>query len=210
MIQNFYDYQPNLPQTISSKERFNQAYDRALNAVQQAKTHWSALLTIREIEDRLSDINKALDEREEISLYFSEKIKEVEALPLPSNEKAKLQQEWQKLKAKAEKHLNALEEAFDELPCGYLDYEENKPETLTISEKSLKEYAYKESLINVPNEAKELYSKFLVAIQAIKEFHDYEREKKLNERDFISILGHIHNSEEFASNYIFGTWKKFH
>ena len=209
MIQNFYDYQPNIPQTISSKERFNEAYERALNAVQQAKVHWGALLSIEEIKEPLKDINKALDEREEISCYFSQKIKQVEALPLPSNEKAKLQQEWQKLKAKAEKHLNALEEAFDELPCGYLDYEENKPETLTISEKNLKEYATKESLINVPDEARELYNKFFAAISAINEFHRYEKEKNLNERDFISILGHIHSAEEFASNYIFGTWKKY-
>ena len=210
MIQNFYHYQPNLPQTISSKERFNEAYERALNAVQQAKVHWSALLSIKEIKEPLRDINKALDEREEISLSFSEKIKEVEALPLPSNEKAKLLQEWQKLKAETETHLTALEEAFDTLPCGYMEYEENKPETLRISDKNLKEYATQESLINVPNEAIELYSKFLAAIQAINEFHQYEREKNLNERDFISILGHIHNSEEFASNYVFGTWKKFH
>lgn len=209
MIQNFYHYQPNLPQTISSKERFNEAYERALNAVQQAKTHWGALLSIPEIKDRLSDINKALDEKEEISLYFSEKNKEVEALPLPSTEKAKILQEWQKIKAETEAHLSALEEAFDTLPCGYMDYEENRPDTLTISEKSLKEYATKESLINVPEEARELYNKFLEAISAINEFHRYEKEKNLNERDFISILGHIHSAEEFASNYIFGTWKKY-
>ena len=209
MIQNFYHYQPNLPQTISSKERFNEAYERALNAVQQAKVHWGALLSIEEIKEPLKDINKALDEREEISCYFSQKIKQVEALPLPSNEKAKLQQEWQKLKAKAEKHLNALEEAFDELPCGYLDYEENKPETLTISEKNLKEYATKESLINVPDEARELYNKFFAAISAINEFHRYEKEKNLNERDFISILGHVHSAEEFAKNWVYGTWKKY-
>lgn len=209
MIQNFYNYQPNLPQTISSKERFNEAYERALNAVQQAKTHWGALLSIPEIKDRLSDINKALDEREEISLYFSEKIKEVEALPLPSTEKAKLLNEWQKIKAETEAHLSVLEEAFDELPCGYLEYEENRPETLTISEKSLKEYATRESLIQVPDEARELYSKFLAAISAINDFHRYEKQKGLNERDFISVLGHIHNAEEFAQNWIFGTWKKY-
>lgn len=209
MIQNFYHYQPNLPQAISSKDKFNDAYDRALNAVEKAKTNWSALLSIQEVKDRLSDINKALDEKEEISLYFSAKIKQVEALPLPSTEKAKILQEWQKIKAETEAHLTSLEEAFDELPCGYLDYEENKPETLRISEKSLKEYATRESLIQVPDEARELYSKFLVAIKAINEFHTYEKQKGLNERDFISILGHIHNSEEFASNYVFGTWKKY-
>ena len=209
MIQKLYEFEENLPQTISSRERFNEAYDRALNAVQQAKTHWGALLSIPEIKDSLSDINKALDEREEISRHFSEKINEVEALPLPNNEKAKLLNEWQKIKAETEAHLTALEEAFDSLPCGYLEYEENKPETLTISEKNLKEYATKESLINVPDEARELYNKFLEAISAINEFHRYEKEKNLNERDFISILGHIHSAEEFASNYIFGTWKKY-
>lgn len=209
MIQNFYTYEPNLPETVKSKDKFNDAYDRALNAVEKAKTHWGALLSIPEIKDRLSDINKALDEREEISLYFSEKIKEVEALPLPSTEKAKLLNEWQKIKAETEAHLSALEEAFDELPCGYLEYEENRPETLTISEKSLKEYATKESLIQVPDEARELYSKFLAAISAINDFHAYEKEMSLNERDFISILGHIHNSEEFAKNWVYGTWKKY-
>lgn len=207
MIQKLYEFEENLPQTISSRERFNEAYDRALNAVQQAKTHWGALLSIPEIKDSLSDINKALDEREEISRHFSEKINEVEALPLPNNEKAKLLNEWQKIKAETEAHLTALEEAFDSLPCGYLEYEESKPETLTISTKSLKEYATKESLIQVPGEARELYSKFLAAISAINEFHTYEKEKNLNERDFISILGHVHSAEEFAQNWIFGTWK---
>ena len=209
MIQNFYTYEPNLPETVKSKDKFNDAYDRALNAVEKAKTHWSALLSVQEIEERLRDINKALDEREEISRYFSQKIKEVEALPLPSTEKAKILQEWQKIKAETEAHLSALEEAFDTLPCGYMDYEENRPDTLTISEKSLKEYATKESLINVPEEARELYNKFLAAISAINEFHTYEKEKNLNERDFISILGHVHSAEEFAKNWVYGTWKKY-
>lgn len=209
MTQNFYTYEPNLPETVKSKDKFNEAYERALNAVQQAKTHWGALLSIPEIKDRLSDINKALDEKEEISLYFSEKIKEVEALPLPSTEKAKILQEWLKIKAETEAHLTALEEAFDTLPCGYMDYEENRPDTLTISEKSLKEYATRESLIQVPDEARELYNKFLAAISAINEFHTYEKEKNLNERDFISILGHVHSAEEFAKNWVYGTWKKY-
>ena len=210
MIQKFYQYEPNLPEAVKSKDKFNQAYERALNAVEKAKTNWSALLSIEEIKEPLRDINKALDEREEISLYLSQKIKEVEALPLPSTEKAKLLQEWQKIKAETEAHLTGLEEAFDELPCGYIEYEESKPETLTISEKSLKEYATKESQITVPDEARELYSKFLAAIKAINEFHTYEKEKGLNERDFISILGHIHSAEEFAQNWIFGTWKIYH
>lgn len=209
MIQKLYEFEENLPQTISSKERFNEAYERALNAVQQAKVHWGALLSVQEIKVHLCDINKALDEKEEISLYFSEKNKEVEALPLPSTEKAKLQQKWQKLKAETETHLTALEEAFDTLPCGYMEYEENKPETLRISDKNLKEYTTKESLINVPDEARELYNKFFAAISAINEFHRYEKEKNLNERDFISILGHVHSAEEFAKNWVYGTWKKY-
>lgn len=209
MVQNFYNYEPNLPKTVQSKAKFNEAYTTALNAVEEAKTHWVALLSIQEIKDRLQDINKALDEREEISLYLSQKIREVEALPIPQTEKAKLIQEWKNIKADAERHLTGLEEAFDELPCGYMEYEESKPETLTISEKSLKEYATKESLINVPEEARELYNKFLAAISAINEFHTYEKEKNLNERDFISILGHVHSAEEFAKNWVYGTWKKY-
>lgn len=210
MTENFYKYDSNLPQTIRSKERFNQAYTTALNAVEEAKTHWVALLSIPEIKDRLQDINKALDEREEISLYLSKKIREVEALPIPQTEKAKLIQEWKTIKADAERHLTGLEEAFDTLPCGYITYEENNPDSVSITNKDLLEYATNQSKINVPDEARELYARFMAAIQAINDFHTYEREKGYNERDFISIIGHIHNAEEFATNWIMGTWKKYH
>lgn len=207
MIQNFYHYEPTLPKSIKSKERFNDAYQTALNAVKEAKEHWIALLSIDEIKDKLQNINKALDEREEISLNLSQKIREVEALPIPQTEKAKLIQEWKNIKADAERHLTGLEEAFDTLPCGYITYEENNPDSVSITNKDLLEYATNQSKIQIPDEARELYSKFLAAIKAIQDFHEYEREKGYNERDFISIIGHIHNAEEFASNYIYGTWK---
>ena len=71
------------------------------------------------------------------------------------------------------------------------------------------EFATNESKIQIPEEARELYSQFLAAIQAIQDFHQYERDNGLNERDFISIIGHIHNAEEFATNWIYGTWKKY-
>lgn len=207
--QNFYHYDPNLPQTIRSKERFNQAYSEALNAVEQAKQHWRALLATPEIADRCRDIDKALDDKEAIIAYYTEKIKEVEALPLPHQEKIKLTQEWQRAKSDAETHLNGLEDAFDSLPCGYINYEENNPDSVSITNKDLMEYATNESKIQIPDEAGELYSKFLAAIKAIQDFHDYEKEKGYNQRDFISIIGHIHNAEEFASNFIFGTWKNY-
>ena len=209
MIQNFYNYEQNLPKTIKSKERFNDAYSAALNAVKEAKLHWSALLSTPEIKDRCKDIDVALDEKESIIDYYSKKIEDVEALPVPPSEKAKMLQEWQSAMDKAEKHLNALEDAFDTLPCGYISYEEDNPESIAIKSKDLMEYATNESKIQIPDEARELYSKFLAAIQAINDFHTYEREKGYNERDFISIIGHIHNAEEFASNFIYGTWKKY-
>ena len=207
MIQNFYSYDPNLPQTIKSKERFNKAYTDALNAVRQAKLHWSALLATPEIADRCRDIDKALDDKAAIIAYYTEKIAAVEALPVPPTEKAKMLREWQSAKDDASTHLNGLEEALDSLPCGYITYEDNDPESVTISRKNLLEYATSESKIPVPDEARELYAKFLAAIKAINDFHQYEQEKGYNERDFISILGHIHNAEDFASNFIFGTWK---
>lgn len=209
MVQNFYNYEPNLPKTVQSKAKFNEAYTTALNAVEEAKTHWVALLSIQEIKDRLQDINKALDEREEISLYLSQKIREVEALPIPQTEKAKLIQEWKNIKADAERHLTGLEEALDSLPCGYITYENDNPDSLSITNKDLLEYATKQSTIKTPTEAHELYEKFMAAIKAIQDFHKYEREEGYNERDFISIIGHIHNAEEFASNFIYGTWKTY-
>ena len=208
MIQNFYSFEPNLPKTIKSKERFNDAYQTALNAVKEAKEHWSALLSTPEIKDKLQNVNKALDEREEISLYLSQKIREVEALPIPQTEKAKLIQEWKNIKAESERHLTGLEDALDSLPCGYINYESNDPDSVSISRKNLMEYANNESTIHTPTEAHELYSKFMAAINAINDFHQYERDNGLNERDFISIIGHIHNAEEFAYNWATGTWKK--
>ena len=209
MVQNFYHYEPTLPKTIKSKAKFNKAYTDALNAVKEAKEHWRALLSTPEIKDKLQDINKALDEKESILAYYTKKIEAVEALPVPPTEKAKMLQEWQRAKDDASTHLNGLEEALDSLPCGYITYEANDLDSVSISRKNLMEYATNESKIQIPDEARELYSKFLAAIQAINDFHEYEREKGYNERDFISILGHIHNAEEFASNFIFGTWKKY-
>ena len=207
--QNFYTYEPTLPKSIKSKERFNDAYQTALNAAKQAKQHWSALLATPEIADRCRDIDKCLDDKAAIIAYYDEKIAAVEALPVPPTEKAKMLREWQSAKDDASTHLNGLEEALDSLPCGYITYEDNDPESVTISRKNLLEYATNESKIPVPDEARELYAKFLAAIKAINDFHTYEREKGYNERDFISIIGHIHNAEEFASNFIFGTWKKY-
>lgn len=205
--QNFYKFEPKLPRTIRSKDKFNKAYTDALNAVRQAKLHWSALLASTEIADRCQDIDKALDNKEAIIAYYAEKIAAVEALPVPPTEKARLIQEWQSAKDDAETHLNGLEDALDSMPCGYIHYEANDPESVAIKSKYLLEYATNESKIPVPDEARELYSKFLAAIKAIQDFHTYEQEKGYNERVFISIIGHIHNAEEFASNFIFGTWK---
>ena len=207
--QNFYKFEPKLPRTIKSKAKFNKAYTDALNAVKQAKEHWRALLATPEIADRCRDVDKCLDDKEVIIAYYTEKIASVEALPLPPTEKAKMLQEWQRAKDDASTHLNGLEEALDSLPCGYINYKDNAPESVTISRKNLLEYATNESKIPVPDEARELYSKFLAAIQAINDFHEYERKKDYNERDFISIIGHIRNAEEFASNWVYGTWKKY-
>lgn len=209
MIQNFYSFEPNLPKTIKSKERFNDAYQTALNAVKEAKEHWSALLSTPEIKDRCKDIDKCLDEKESILAYYSKKISEVEALPLPHKEKIKLTQEWERAKDDAEVHLNGLEEAMDSLPCGYITYDQSDPETIAISSKDLMEYATTQSKIQVKDEARELYARFMAAIQAINDFHAYEKEKGLNERDFISVISHIHSAEEFASNWIMGTWKVY-
>lgn len=208
MIQNFYNYEPNLPKTVQSKAKFNEAYTTALNAVEEAKTHWVALLSTPEIQDRCTDIDKCLDEKEYILAYYSKKISAVEALPLPHQEKIKLTQEWQRAKDDASTHLNGLEEAMDSLPCGYITYENSDPESITISGKDLLEYANSQSKILVPDEARELYSKFLAAIKAIQDFHNYEKEKGLNQRDFISVISHIHSAEEFAYNWATGTWKK--
>ena len=209
MIQNFYNYEPNLPKTVQSKDKFNQAYSEALNAVSEAKEHWRALLATPEIADRCKDIDVALDDKAAIIAYYTEKIAAVKALPVPPSEKAKMLQEWQSAKDDAEAHLNALEDAMDSLPCGYITYEDDNPDSVSISCKDLLEYANKESEIQIPDEARELYSKFLAVINAIRDFHQYEKEKGLNERDFISVISHIHSAEEFANNWIMGTWKVY-
>ena len=133
MIQNFYNYEPNLPKTVQSKDKFNQAYSEALNAVSEAKEHWRALLATPEIADRCKDIDVALDDKAAIIAYYTEKIAAVEALPVPPSEKAKMLQEWQSAKDDAEAHLNALEDAMDSLPCGYITYEDDNPDSVSIS-----------------------------------------------------------------------------
>lgn len=207
--QNFYKFEPKLPRTIKSKAKFNKAYTDALNAVKQAKEHWRALLATPEIANRCRDVDKCLDDKEVIIAYYTEKIASVEALPLPPTEKAKMLQEWQSAKDEAETHLNQLEDAMDSMQCGMIHYDQGDPESLSIDEKDLKEFATIISTIIIPDEARELYSKFLAAIQAINDFHEYERKKDYNERDFISIIGHIRDAEEFASNWVYGTWKKY-
>lgn len=202
-------YSPELPQTIQDKDKAREARKDAMQAITEAKKHWSALLNMPELADRCYSLDEAHDTLYTYQKLYADKIKAVEKMPLPSATKASMIMEWQQSQKQAESHLNSLSKALDEIPDGYLSYADGDPQSLCISPKDLMAIEKQAGAVDVPQEAQELYDKFLDACSAIQAFHKYEEQHGYNVRHFVDVCMNVTSAEDFARCFVNGTWKKY-
>lgn len=202
------NFEKSLPDVVQVREKRRETEREISRNLAAIKEHWAALLDIPEISEKVKDINLALD-YEDLLLSIDKKITEVQAMPLPITDKNEVIQEWKEIKRNIQFHCEKLVEAEEYFPCGYVTMEEGKPETVDISPKDRKELEIKGATVAVPDAAKELYQVFMKVVEAAQEYEKYQFNKNLNVRDFISTITHIRDAEEFAKNWISGTWKRF-
>ena len=202
-------YLPELPQSIQDKDKEREAHSETLKAIEEAKNHWRALINMPELVDRCYNLDEASDTLFTYKDMYADKIKGVEKMPLPSATKAQMIKEWRAAEKQAESHLQALNKALDKIPDGYLSYADGEPESLCISPKDLRVIEKQAGEIKVPDEAQELYNKFLDACKAIEAFHSYEKEKGYNVRHFVDVCMNVTSAEDFAKCFVNGTWKKY-
>lgn len=202
-------YEAELPQTIMDKDKAREARKDALQAIAEAKKHWGALLQMPELADRCYSLDEACDTLFTYKDLYAEKIKGVETMPLPSATKASMIAEWKQAQRQAAYHLNELNKSLDAIPGNFMCYSDGDAESLNISPKDLQHIEKMVGTIQVPDEAQELYSKFLDACKAIEAFHSYEREQGYNERHFVDVCMNVTSSEEFARCFVNGTWKPY-
>lgn len=202
-------YEDKLPLTIMDKDKAREASKEALQAIKEAKKHWSALLNMPELADRCYSLDEAHDTLYTYKELYAEKIKAVEAMPLPSATKANMIAEWQQAQQQAAHHFEELDKALDAIPGCFMCYSDGDPESLSISPKDLQHIEKMVATIKVPQEAQELYSKFLDACKAIEAFHQYEREQGYNVRHFVDVCMNVTSAEDFARCFVNGTWKLY-
>lgn len=202
-------YLPELPQSIQDRDKEREAHSETLKAIEAAKNHWGALLKMPELVDRCYNLDEASDTLFTYKDMYDVKIKGVEKMPLPSATKAQMIMEWRAAEKQAAYHLNELNKALDKIPDGYLSYSDGDPESLCISPKDLRAIEKQAGEIQVPDEAQELYHKFLDACKAIEAFHTYEQEKGYNVRHFVDVCMNVTSAEDFARCFVNGTWKKY-
>lgn len=202
-------YEDKLPLTIMDKDKAREASKEALQAIKEAKKHWSALLQMPELADRCYSLDEAHDTLYTYKELYAEKIQAVETMPLPSATKANMIAEWQQAEQQAAHHLKELDKALDAIPGNFMCYSDGDVESLSISPKDLQHIEKMVGTIQVPDEAQEIYRKFLDACKAIEAFHSYEREHGYNVRHFVDVCMHVTSAEEFARCFVNGTWKPY-
>lgn len=202
-------YLPELPKTFQDKNKERESHKETLQAISEAKKHWRALINMPELVDRCYNLDEACDTLFTYKDMFAEKIKAVENMPLPSASKNKMIIEWRAAEKQAAYHLNELNKALDKIPDGYLSYADGDPESLCISPKDLMAIEKQAGAMRVPDEAQELYNKFLDACKAAEAFHKYQREKGYNVRHFVDVCMNVTSAEDFARCFVNGTWKKY-
>ena len=121
---------PELPQSIKDKDKEREAHKDTLQAISEAKNHWGALLRMPELVDRCYNLDEASDTLFTFKELYADKIKGVEKMPLPSATKAQMITEWREAEKQAESHLQALNNALDKIPDGYLSYSDGDPESI--------------------------------------------------------------------------------
>ena len=202
-------YEDKLPLTIMDKDKAREASKEALQAIKEAKKHWSALLQMPELADRCYSLDEAHDTLYTYKELYAEKIQAVETMPLPSSTKASMIKEWEQAQQQAACHLSELDKALNAIPGCYMEYTDDDPDSLTISPQDIKNIEKLMGTIDVPDEAQELYLRFVDACNAIEAFHQYERERGYNVRHFVDVCMHVTSAEDFARCFVNGTWKPY-
>ena len=77
-------YTPELPQSIQDRDKEREAHSQTLQAISEAKEHWSELLKMPELVDRCYNLDEATDTLFTYKDFYPDKIKGVEKMPLPS------------------------------------------------------------------------------------------------------------------------------
>lgn len=205
MKNNFSSSLPDAVQILERKRETSREIDKNLADV---RTHWKAMQSIPEIAEKAKDIDVAC-EYDILMSDIDKKISEVQAMPLPITDKNEVICEWKEIKRQVQLHGEKLLDAVDYFPSGYLIIEDSNPSSVDISPKDRRELEEKGATVAVPQKAKDLYQAFLRVVQAAKEFEQYQFNNNLNVRDFISCITHIRNAEDFAKNWINGTWERY-
>ena len=202
-------YEAELPQTIHDKDKARAASKDALKAIAEAKKHWKALRQIPELSEKCRTLDEAHDTLYTYQELYAEKIKAVEAMPLPSSTKASMIKEWEQAKQQAAYHINELNKALEAIPGCFMEYADDDPDSLTISPRDLKNIEKLVGTVDVPDEAQDLYLRFIDACNAIEAFHQYEREQGYNVRHFVDVCMNVTSAEDFARCFVNGTWKLY-
>lgn len=205
---NKLNFENSLPDVVQVREKRRETEREISRNLAAIREHWKAMQSIPEIAEKCKDIDVAC-EYDFLIEGIDKKISEVDAMPLPITDKNEVICEWKEIKRQVQYHGEKLLEAVDYFPCGYLLIEDGNPDAVDISQKDRKELEIKGATVAVPDAAKELYQVFMKVVEAAQEYEKYQFNKNLNVRDFISTITHIRDAEEFAKNWISGTWKRF-
>lgn len=202
---NFESKLPDFVQVIDRRRETRREIDRNLAAIRE---HWAAMLAIPEIAEKAKDVCVALT-YEDLLPEIDKKIADAQTLPLPITDKNEVIAEWKEIKRQIIFHGEKLVEAEGFFPLGYVVFEHGNPDAVTMRPKDRREMEDKGATVAVPDEAKELYQSFMKVVDAAKDFENFQFNHNLNVRDFLSVITHVRDAEDFAKNWINGTWKRY-
>lgn len=202
------NFDKSLPDYVQDREKRRETEREISRNLAAIREHWKAMQSIPEIAEKAKDIDVAC-EYDILMSDIDKKISEVQAMPLPITDKNEVMCEWKEIKRQVQYHGEKLLDAVDYFPCGYLIIDNGNPDAVDISPKDRRELEIKGSTVAVPDAAKELYQVFMKVVEAAQEYEKYQFNKNLNVRDFISTITHIRDAEDFAKNWISGTWKRY-
>ena len=201
-------FEENLPDFIQIMERRRETRREIDKRLAEIREHWAAMLAIPEISEKVKDINQALA-YEDLLPPIDKKIDDVQAMPLPITDQTEVIAELKEIKRQIIYHAEKLVEAYEYFPCGYVVFEYGQPDAVTMRPRDRRDMEDAGATVAVPDEAKELYESFMNVVKAAKEFENYQFLHNLNVRDFISVVTHVRGAEDFAKNWINGTWKRY-
>lgn len=201
-------YENELPSTVIDRERRREVEKAISRNLTEIKKHWKALQSMPDIAHTVQTIDEALDGQGAIDI-ITQKIYETDMLPLPYEEKQAIKLQWDKMLSEVEEHCEELNKCFDFFPLGYVECPDGTPDSLCVKPKFYRLIVDEKTTIEIPDEAKELYQEWLKVVEAAENFEKYQFNHNLNVRDAVSCFQRIRNAEDFANNWLKGTWKRF-